>query len=95
MNIPNFENIQFVDDNGYLTESWQNVLQQLFSALQSNVSNEGFQVPQQPTTTIAQLQSQFAASTDPAVYYGNMLYDSTTNELKVNIAGTFKVVQVV
>jgi hypothetical protein len=92
MNIPNFENIQFVDKNGYLTEQWQNIMQQLITALQSNVSNEGFQIPQQPTTNITMLQSQFAASPNPAAYYGNLLYDSTTNQLKVNLAGTFHVV---
>lgn len=95
MNIPNFENIRFVDEKGYLTESWQNIMQQLFTALQSNVSNEGFQIPQQTTATIATLQTRFAAATDPTVYNGDMLYDSSTDELKVNIAGTFKVVQVV
>jgi hypothetical protein len=95
MNIPNFENIQFVDRRGYLTEQWQLIFQQLITALQQNVSNEGFQIPQQPTTTINTLQTQFNSTVDPAVYFGDLLYDSTTDQLKVNIAGTFKVVQVV
>lgn len=87
MMIPNFENIQFVDRKGYLTPEWQLILQQLFQALQGNLSNEGYKLPQQPTTIITTLNT--AAST------GNLLYDSTTDEAKVNIAGTFKVIQVV
>jgi len=94
MIIPNFENIKFVNRDGYLTDEWQNVLQALFTVLQRNVSNEGFQVPQQPTANIAKLQSQFATTANPADYFGDLVYDSTTDELKVNIAGTFKVVTV-
>lgn len=84
MNIPNFVNSQFVDKNGYLTDTWQLILQQLFQALQDNLSNEGYKLPQQPSTTIATLNT--AAST------GNLLYDSTTDQAKVNIAGTYRVI---
>ncbi|MDD5212360.1 MAG: hypothetical protein PHV62_08080 [Sulfuricurvum sp.] len=84
MNIPNFENIKFVDSRGYLTEEWQLILQQLFQALQGNLSDEGFKVPQQPTTVINQLNT--------AASKGALLYDSTTNQLKVNISGTFQVI---
>lgn len=94
MNIPNYENVPFVDRDGYLTDQWSLIMQQLITALQNNVSDQGFQVPQQSTTTINSLQSQFAASPLPQMYYGDMLYDSTTDQLKVNIAGTFKVVTV-
>lgn len=95
MNIPNYENLQFVDKGGYLTDQWSLLLQQLISELQSNLSNEGYQVPQQPTATINTLQTQFNAAPEPSAYFGNLLYDSDTNELKVNINGTFRVVQVV
>ncbi len=87
MNIPNFENIKFVDGRGYLTEQWQFILQQLFTQMQNNLSNEGLNVPQQPTTTINQLNTNASK--------GNLLYDDTTDELKVNIAGTFRVITVV
>jgi hypothetical protein len=87
MNTPNFQNTKFVDRSGYLTPEWQLILQQLFQELQKNTSNEGLFIPQQPTTTIAMLNT--AAST------GALLYDSTTDEAKVNIAGTFKVITVV
>lgn len=94
MKIPNFENVQFTRQ-GYLTEEWQNILQELFTSLQNNLSNEGFQIPQQTTANIAALETQFAAAPNPAVYFGNLLYDIDANELKVNINGTFRVVQVV
>jgi hypothetical protein len=87
MIIPNFENIQFVDRDGYLTPEWQLIMQQVFQLLQKNLSDEGYTLPQQPTGTIVALNT--AAST------GNLLYDSTTDEAKVNIAGTFRVIQVV
>lgn len=92
MIIPNFQNTKIVDRNGYLTEEWQNIFQALFTALQGNVSEEGFHIPQQSAANIATLQTQFAAATNPATYYGDMLYDSTNDLLKVNIAGTFKTI---
>lgn len=87
MNIANFQNTKFVDRNGYLTDEWQLILQSLFQELQKNTSNEGLFIPQQPTATITALNT--AAST------GALLYDSTTDEAKVNIAGTFRVITVV
>ncbi len=95
MNIPNFQNIKFIDEKGYLTNEWALILQQLFTALQTSLSNEGYQLPQQPTTTITSLQTRFAAAPSPSAYYGDLLYDTTTNQFKVNIAGTFRIVQVV
>lgn len=95
MNIPNYENLPFVDDNRYLSDSWSLIMQQLITALQTNVSDQGFQIPKLTTTQINALLTQFNASADPSVYFGDLLYDSTTDQLKVNIAGTFKVVQVV
>ena len=96
MNIPNFENIQFIGRGGYLTEQYSNILQQLITALQTNLSDEGFGIPQQATTTITMLESQFAASTNPAAYYGRLLYDSTSDQLKVFLAdNTFHVITTV
>lgn len=95
MIIPNFENIQFITKGGVLTDSWQNILQALFTALQNNLSNEGFHIPQQTTANIGLLQTRFAAAPDPTVYFGVMLYDTDTDELKVNINGTFRVITVV
>lgn len=87
MMIPNYLNSKMVDEKGYLTAEWQNFFQQLISQLQGNLSDEGYKLPQQSTTIVDRLDT--AAST------GAILYDSTTDEAKVNIAGTFKVIQVV
>ncbi len=46
MMIPNFENIQFITKDGYLSETWQIILQALMTALQTNVGLEGFVIPQ-------------------------------------------------
>jgi hypothetical protein len=90
MNIPNFENVQFVDRNGYLTEKWALIMQQLITALQTNLSNEGYIVPSQTAANITQIQTNVAASSNPAAYNGDLLYDSTNNKLKVNLNGAFK-----
>lgn len=92
MIIPNFQNSRFVNKDGYLTDEWQNIFQALITALQQNLSDEGFLVPQQSAANIAKLQTAFAASTNPATYNGDLIYDSTNDLLKVNIAGTFKTV---
>jgi hypothetical protein len=95
MNIPNYENVPFVDDKGYLSDSWALIMQQIITALQNNLSDQGYQLPQLPTTTITTLLTQFNAAPSPSVYFGDLLYDSTTDQFKVNIAGTFRVVQVI
>jgi hypothetical protein len=95
MNIPNFENTTFVNKSGILSDIWALILQQLITELQDNLSDEGYFVPQQTTITINNLQTQFNLSANPSQYFGDLLYDSTTDELKVNIAGTFRVVTVV
>jgi hypothetical protein len=93
MNIPNYENVPIVSSGGMLSDAWSLILQQLITALQQNLSNEGFRIPQLPTTTINTLQTQYAASSNPSAYYGDLVYDSNANVLKVNIAGTFKTIQ--
>lgn len=96
MNIPNFQFSELVDDKKFMTNPWQIAFQQLLTELQKSLSNDGFIVPTKATTAeITKLQNYFNAQDNPSVYYGNLLYDGQTNQLKVNIAGTFKVVQVV
>lgn len=90
MNVPNFENIQFTDRNGMLTDGWQIILQQLISEMQHALSNEGFIPPSLPANgnpSIALLQQQLQTLTVPqqAVYGGDLIYDSTNNILKVFI----------
>jgi hypothetical protein len=95
MNIQNWFNTKMVDENGYLTPEYQVFFQDLITQLQQNLSNQGFQLPQQPTAKINYISSVFAASPNPNVYYGNIIYDTTTDQAKLNVAGTYKVIQVV
>lgn len=85
MMIPNFENTKFVDRNGNLTAEWQLILQQLFTLLQTNLSNEGYKLPQQTTAIITSLNT--------AASIGNLIYDSTLDVAKVNLAGVYKTIQ--
>lgn len=88
MKIPNFANDKFVNENGIMTTTWANIINQLITELQINLSNEGYVLPGLTTTQINDL-------TDVNKSKGAMVYDETTNEFKVNINGTWKVVQVV
>jgi len=87
VNIPNFSNAPIgrttKGENVYLTPEWSNLLQQLFSELQQNVSNEGYFLPQRDSTTITTL--------DTTESTGAIIYDSDTNEFKGNVNGTYKV----
>jgi hypothetical protein len=84
MSIPNFIDTKFTDKEGNLTDTWKMILSQLFSHLQNNLSQEGIKVPQQTTANIGIL--------DNINSLGALIYDKDTNELKVNINGTFKVI---
>lgn len=89
--IPNFEDIKFVDENGYLTNEWRNILMQLFQGLQSNFSNEGLKVPQQPAANLVTLST--------AQSIGSLVYDSDNNKFKACIpngsVGEYKEIQLV
>lgn len=104
MNVPNFENVQFTENSGYLTSPWQIILQQLISEMQRALSNEGFIPPSLAATgdgSIATLQSKLQTLTVPqqAAYGGDLIYDSSNNVLKVFILdadptlSTFKTIQ--
>jgi hypothetical protein len=83
MKIPNLVNEQFVDKEGHLTDTWRMILTQLFTQLQINASDEGLVMPSQKTSDIADLDLD---------KHGAMVYDKNTNQAKVNINGTFKVI---
>jgi hypothetical protein len=87
MLVPNLTQAKVVTKDGYMTDDTYNMFSQLFVEMQKYLSNEGVKIPTQPTATINQLNT--------AQSVGNLLYDTDTNELKVNINGTYKVVQVV
>lgn len=71
-----------VEDNGELTPEWELFLNQLILALQTNIKPEGIVVPPQIASNILQLTG--SASNN------NILYDSTNNEFKGNVNGTWK-----
>ena len=72
----------FVDKSGNMTPLWAAWFNNLNLALQTNFKNEGFVIPQQPASNIALLTA--------AASIANIIYDSTNNEFKGNIAGTWK-----
>lgn len=74
---------KLVDSNGDITPPYRLFFQQLVMALQTNFKPEGIVVPPKPTTDITQLVG--AASNN------NIIYDSTTNEFKGNVNGTWMV----
>jgi hypothetical protein len=79
--LPRDENI--VDNNGNLTPHWHLYFQQNAMALQTNLKPEGFVIPPKPTSDIIQLIGSTSVN--------NVIYDSTTNEFKGNVNGTWKV----
>jgi hypothetical protein len=84
--FPNIPTVNPVLKDGTWHPAWQQWFQQVTTIIQNNLSPQGFILPQQPTTTIKQLNT--------AASKGAMIYDETTNEVKINIDGTFKVMNV-
>jgi len=82
MKIPNFIDTQVINKDGYLTPSWKQILAQLFTELQLNLSDEGIIMPQQTTANITQLNI--------SKYIGGLVYNSDTDKGMINIAGTYK-----
>lgn len=92
MNIPNFSFSKIVNEDGYPTDEFAQFLIQMSTQLQINLSNEGYKLPQLPTTSINILGStlETVAQTE-----GSILYDQTTKQFKVYLNGTWHVVTVV
>jgi hypothetical protein len=76
---------KLVMDNGELHPEWDQFFDGIITTLQQNLSSEGVVIPPQTTANITALNTQKSI--------GALLYDQETKELKVNIDGTFKVVQ--
>ena len=83
MAIPAFENIRVVDEKGMLTPEWRNILQSLFDALQTSVSNEGLVMPSLTADKILLLTKSAN---------GSMVYDTTNKLAKININGAWKTI---
>jgi hypothetical protein len=71
------------DKDGNVTSAYLLFFQQLVMALQTNFKPEGYVVPPKPTSDIIQLIQEASNN--------NIIYDSTTNEFKGNVNGTWKV----
>lgn len=98
MNIPNFDNIQFVDKNGFLTDQWKQILTQLFTSLQQNAGNEGLVMPSQTASNIALIQNNLVNGL-PTCQFGTMIYDTTNNQPKIAVSNAglplFKTIQTI
>lgn len=102
--IPNLPMGKIAQEDGMPTDDEQTFRQTLISSLQDNFGNEGCVVPSQPTTNITLIQNNtyIDQATGNTVYTcqgGTLIYDVTTNQLKVAILSggvpTFHVVTVV
>jgi hypothetical protein len=84
MITPNVPTGPIVTKDENPTTEWKMFFSQLVQGMQIALSNEGFQLPSQVTEDIAKLTSS---------PNGTLIYDSKTNEPKVRVSGTFKVIE--
>ena len=82
MSIPNFDIENISDSNGKLTPQAKLLFDQIITILQKTLSDQGLQVPYQPTSNISQY--------DPSTTVATIIYDSTTNQFKGNVGGVYK-----
>jgi hypothetical protein len=76
MKFPNFIDEKFTDANGYLTDTWRQILMETYQVLQTNFKEEGVFISQKDAKTIELLNTAQSG--------GSLLYDSTNNDLMVN-----------
>jgi len=79
----------FIGENGMVHELWLQYFDQLTIRLQTILRPEGFAIPQQTAANIALLVAN-ENSIPPYNPTGYIIYDSTNNAFKGNIAGTWK-----
>jgi hypothetical protein len=72
------------EDGKNLHQDWHLFFSQLVGALQKVLSNEGTLLPQQTTDNINLLTANKSI--------GALIYDSTTDEAKVNLNGAWKTI---
>lgn len=77
-------NQPLLNKDGTMNDYWMLFFSNMVMALQRNLSPEGFVMPQQTT---ADINTYLTGTT----FTGSILYDSTSNQFKGNIAGTWKV----
>lgn len=66
-----------------LTNEWRSIFQQLFEVLQARIGDEGIVIPSQSAANIGLLTNSSN---------GTLVYDSTNNLVKINIAGAWKTI---
>lgn len=81
--LPTFDNIKIIDDEGYWSDSWRSIMQQLFETLQSKMNAEGLVVPSQSAANIALLTNS---------PNGTLVYDYDNNLLKIRINSAWKTI---
>lgn len=89
MDIPNFSGGKIVNPDGTPTAEFKQWQDQLILTLQQNAGTEGLTTSRLPSADISMIQGSDNKQN------GTFIYDETTHEMKVTIAGIFKTIQVV
>jgi hypothetical protein len=83
MKIPAFQHVRWTDKEGYLTPEARLIMEQLFTEMQNNLSEQGFVPPSQTADTIAAL-------TEAAPF--TIIGDATNDLPKIKVGGVFKTI---
>jgi hypothetical protein len=86
MKIPNYIRGIAIKESGHFSDFTLAWLDQFIQAVQGYLSEEGIHIPSLSTVDINSLTN---------APNGTLIVDATTNELKIKLNGSFKVVQVV
>lgn len=87
MMIPNMPLAKIAQPDGTIHPAWQQYFTQLTTALQQNVSNEGYIIPPLNTSQITTLTGTNTI--------GRIIYDTDNGVMKINNDGTFKQIMTV
>lgn len=87
MKLPNLTFGPICDNNFNVSTEWAQYFSQTTQQIQENFSDNGVVLPKQTSANISLLSG--------SSNIGLMVYDSDTNEFKININGTWKVVQTI
>jgi hypothetical protein len=89
MIIPTFSGDAIVQPNGMPTSEFKNWIDQLILTLQQNAGAEGLTPSSLTTDNINTIEASDKKQN------GTFIYDNENHEMKVNINGTFKTIQVI
>ena len=84
MNIPVFQNVRYVNNDGYLTPEIQVYEDNLNRVFQGGLSDNGWTLPQVTTANIALVA--------PNMPNGTLWYDSDLDQIKAKVAGVVVVI---